>query len=238
MKGNKLIDDHKQISVNLLKLRSHGRDFEVAVDADKAVAYKQGEAVDIDEIIQADGIFADMKKGLAASEEALKEVFSTTDTAEIVKLMFAKGELQFTQKYRDQLQEQKTKQVLTYIQRHAMNPQTKLPHPLTRIEAAMQEAKVRIDPLGQTETQAKEIVKKLQPILPIAIMQAKLQLHAPAAHAGRVRGIVPNYGTLKQENWLSDGSLQLVLELPAGMQEECMRELNNVTQGSIQIEKQ
>ena len=49
LKGNKLIDDHKQISVNLLKFKSHGKHFEVAIEADQAVAFKQGKEVDIEE---------------------------------------------------------------------------------------------------------------------------------------------------------------------------------------------
>ena len=237
MKGNKLIDDHRQISVNLLKYKSHGKQFEVAIDPDKAVAYKQGEQIDIDEILQAESIFADMKKGLPATEDDLNAVFGTTDIFKVVETIFAKGEIQFTQKYREQLYEQKVKQVLTYIQRHAMNPQTKLPHPLTRIEAALSEAKVKIDPMGNVESQAKEIVKKLQPIIPITIAQLTLSVHIPAAHAGRARSIVANNATIKSEEWGNDGSLLLRIELPAGMQETFTREIHNATNGTTEIEQ-
>ena len=115
MKGNKLIDDHVQIAVNLARLKSHGKTFEVAIDADKVVAFKEGENINVEELVQSPNIFSDMKKGLIASEEDLKEVFSNENNTKIILKILNDGEIQFTQKYRSLLREQKTKKIINII---------------------------------------------------------------------------------------------------------------------------
>jgi len=237
MKGNKLIDDHVQIAVNLVRYKTHGKTFEVAIDADKAVSYKEGEAVDVEEIISAEHIFEDMKKGLHAKEADLKEIFGTEDAVAIAKVMLEKGEIQFTQKYRNDLREKKLNRIVSLIHRNAINPKTKLPHPENRILAAMDEAKVKINDLKRAEDQIEDIVTKLRPIIPLSLETAKLRIHVPTQFSARLRGVLMNWGKLSSEEWLDDGSLLVELQLPAGLQGELMDELNNITHGGCSIEK-
>ena len=49
------------------------------------------------------------------------------------------------------MQEDKRKQVISTIAREGINPQNGLPHPATRIENAMNEAKVKIDPFKSVD---------------------------------------------------------------------------------------
>ena len=53
------------------------------------------------------------------------------------------------------------------IHANGIDPKTNLPHPLQRIENALEEANVKIDEHKSEEKQVEEIVRKLQPILPI-----------------------------------------------------------------------
>jgi ribosome maturation protein SDO1 len=53
--------------------------------------------------------------------------------------------------------------------------------------------------------------------------------------AGQGYGILKNKGNLLKDEWLNDGSLSVVLEIPAGMQEELESELNRLTHGDVQI---
>ncbi|MCF7798949.1 ribosome assembly factor SBDS [Candidatus Woesearchaeota archaeon] len=237
MKGNKLIDDHVQISVNLVRYKTHGKTFEIAIDADKAVAYKEGDAVDIDEIINSDHVYEDMKKGLQAKEADLTEVFSTTQTKAIVQVMLEKGEIQFTQNYRTQLRERKMNKIVNLIHRNAINPKTGTPHPENRIIAAIEEAKVKVNDLKKAEDQIDAIITKLRPIIPISLETVKLRIHIPASVAGRLRSSIENFGKLTNEQWLNDGALMAELELPAGMQAELVDELNNVSHGGCTIDK-
>ncbi len=237
MKGNKLIDDHVQIAVNLARLKTHGITFEVAIEPDKVVAYKEGESMEIEELVNSPKIFSDMKKGLIASEEDLQKVFNTLDEKEIIKSILEKGEIQFTQKYRDHLRELKTKKIINLIHRNTINPKTGLVHPENRILAAMEEAKVKINDLKKAEDQVKDIVDKLRPIIPISMEHAIYRIQSLANYAGRVRSKLASMGHIKEENWLSDGSLILKLEIPAGLGQELIDQLNNLTQGTIIVEK-
>lgn len=236
MKGNKLIDDHVQIAVNLVRFKSHGKTFKVPIDADKAVAYKEGETVDIDDIVKAPSIFEDVKKGLPAKEEELKEVFGTTDPSIIITKMLEKGEIQFTQKYRSELRERKQKKIVNLIHKNAIDPKSGLPHPETRIVAAMDEAKIKIDDLKRAEDQIDDIIKKLRPIIPLSIERVKMKILIPAQYSAKLHGRILSYGKPLKEEWLQDASLLITIELPAGLQHEIMDELNSISHGSCSVE--
>ncbi len=237
MKGNKLIDDHVQISVNLVRYKSHSKVFEVAIDADKAVAYKEGEEIEVNEVISAEHIYEDMKKGMPAKDADLQEVFNTTNIPAIVKIMLEKGEIQFTQAYRTQLREKKLNKIISIIHQNAVDPKTGIPHPENRIKAAMDEAKVKINDLQRAEDQVNAIVTKLLPIIPLSLEKAKLRIHIPHQFSGKLRSTIAGFGKLSSEEWLNDGGLLLTIELPAGRQGELMDELNNVSHGGCSVEK-
>jgi len=44
--------------------------------------------------------------------------------------------------------------------------------------------------------------------------------------------VLKQYG-LKSEKWLQDGSLDAMLEFPAGLQSEFFDKMNNATKGSV-----
>lgn len=236
MKGNKLIDDHVQIAVNLAKYKAHGKFFEIAIDPDKAVSYKEGDLIDIEEVVKAPSIFEDMKKGLPAKDEDLKLVFNTTDANEIIKTILDKGELQFTQKYREELRERKHKKIINLIHRNAIDPKTGLPHPETRIAAAMEEGKVKINDLKRAEDQISDIIKILLPIIPISLEKIVMKILIPSQYSAKLHGRVLAYGKPLQERWLNDGSLLVNVELPAGLQQELMDNLNSLSHGSCSVE--
>jgi ribosome maturation protein SDO1 len=237
MKGNKLIDDHVQISLNLARLKSHGRTFEVAIDPDKAIAYKEGEKVEIEEIVQAQKVYADVKKGLLASEEAIKEVFQKQNVKEILKEIIDKGEIQFHQKYRDELRKKKHQRIIYLIHSNAVDPKTGLPHPQNRIIAAMEEAKVKINDLKKAEEQVSDIVKALRPIIPISIETAVIQMHIPQQFSAKIRGRIANKIKILSEQWIDDGSLLLKAEMPAGLKNSIIDEINGMCHGGCVIDE-
>ena len=65
------------------------------------------------------------------------------------------------------MQEEKRLKVIATITREAINPQTKLPHPARRIEIAMEEAKVRIDPFKSVDEQVNTTLKAIRTKIPI-----------------------------------------------------------------------
>ncbi|MBI4392517.1 MAG: ribosome assembly factor SBDS [Euryarchaeota archaeon] len=218
----------------IARLESHGHKFEILVDPDFALKFKESKGkteLSSSEHLAIDAIFKDAKKGDHAGETTVKETFGTNDVAEVAKQILHKGEMQLTTEQRRVLQEQKRKLIVSTIVRNAINPQTGTPHPPLRIENAMDEAKVHVDPFKSVEEQVKEILGHLKPLIPIRFESVKVAVHLPALQAAKAYGLVKGAGTLVREEWQADGSWVGVVEMPAGMQTEFYDRLNEKTGG-------
>ena len=211
-----------------------GSRFEVLVDPAAVQDLKDGKDVDLTDKLALDQVFKDAKRGDKISEEHLEKTFHTRNLAQIAKQIVLKGEVQVTTEQRHQLLVAKTKQIVTTIARNAMNPQTGAPHPPARIEAAMVEAKVHVDPFRPVDAQVQEVLQKLRPLLPIRLDVVKVRVKLPAQHYPRVIGELKGFGRVMDEQWLGDGSWSGVIEIPAGVQTELYEKLNARTKGAAE----
>ncbi|MCL5404751.1 MAG: ribosome assembly factor SBDS [Candidatus Marsarchaeota archaeon] len=205
-------------------------DFEILVDADMAYEYITGKRKDPMSVLEAEEIFKDAKKGERQSEEKVKKAFGTSDLAAVVDIILKKGDVPITTEQRARMTEEKRKQIIDIIARNSIDPRTKAPTPALRVENAMREAKVSIDPFKSANEQVEAIVKKISMILPIKFTNITIEVIIPADAANRCYGILKQFGT-RSEDWLGDGSLKAVVEFPAGMQNEFYERINNATQG-------
>ncbi|HIH89146.1 TPA: ribosome assembly factor SBDS [Candidatus Bathyarchaeota archaeon] len=218
----------------LVRYQHGGEKYEILVDPDKGLSYKKGEPIDIANVILIDTIFTDSNKGEKASESKLKDEFKTSDPLEVAKIMFEKGTFLLTAAQRKEMTETKLKQIIAIISRTYVDPATKLPHPITRIENAMEEVRFNVDPFKSAEEQVKDLVQLLRPIMPMSSENIQLAFKIPPEHAARCYGIVKNYGEIKRDEWQKDGSWVAVLEMPAAMQLELLDKLGKATQGNLQ----
>jgi len=210
-----------------------GKHFEILVDPKAVEMVIEGKEINILDYLAIDIIFKDARKGDKASEEALQEIFGTTDVAEISIRIIKEGDFQLTTKQRKEMQEKKKRAIVDYIARSAMDPHTKLPHPRDRIERAIEEAGVHIDAFKPVEEQIKKIIAAIRPILPISIENVKVEVKIPAQYAGRAYGEIINMAKMLKEEWLPDGSFKCVVEIPAGMQTQFYDKLNAMTKGEV-----
>ena len=212
----------------------HGkRNFEALVDPEKADLIRSGAEVGIGDALVVEEIFEDASKGEKATESNLMTVFSTTDVQEIAKRIIKEGEVQLTAEQRRKKVEEKKRMVIDQISRISINPQTNTPHPPQRIEIAMKEAKVHIDPFKPVDELVSATVKAIRPIIPIKIEEVQIAIKIPAAYSGRVYEIKKNYEVTKEE-WEGDGSFVALLRVPAGMRDELFSFLNGITKGEVQ----
>lgn len=212
----------------------HGKKiFEILVDPEGADQIRSGAEVEIEEVLAADEILVDAAKGKKATEEDLMEVFSTTDVREIAREIIKEGELQLTTDQRRKKIEEKRKMVVERIAQISINPQTNTPHPPTRIEIAMNEAKVHIDPFKSIDELVSETVKALRPIIPIKIEEIEIAVKIPAAYTGQVYELKRNFEVMKEE-WQKDGSFIAVVKVPSGMRDELFSFLNRITRGDAE----
>ena len=211
-----------------------GHRFEILVDPDIIDDVKSGKIDNIVDYMVIDEIFKDARKGERASEETIKEVFNTTDVNKIAREIIIKGQVQLTTEQRRKMLEGKKRRIIMEIARNAINPQTKAPHPPKRIELALEEAKVHIDPLKSVEEQIPVVLKALRPIIPIRFEKVKIAVKVSGDMYGKIYGELTRMGTLLQEEWQRDGSWIGLVEIPAGMQGEFMDMLNKKTHGNVQ----
>ncbi len=208
--------------------------FEVLIDPVEAEKFLDGKEINLLESLAIEAVFSDAKKGDHAPSEELLEAFGTENLLEIVEKIVREGEIQLTTDQRRKMQEKKRKLIVDRIVRNSMDPATKTPHPRQRIELAMDEAKVHIDPFSSADAQLKKVVDALRPIIPLSMDQVKISVKIPAHHTGKAYGVVRGFGTLEREEWQSDGSWLGVVKLPAGLQNDFYDRLNEATKGEAE----
>ena len=218
----------------LARLRSGKMVFETMVDLDSAIKLRKGESVGIGEVIRDTAVYTYQKKGLRAGSLELNNVFGTDNFEEIVGQIVKRGVVEVTQEFRDEAMEGKRKQVVDFLVRNAVDASTGRPFTPDILESAIKEAGVKIENKN-VEAQIAGIVNGLKSIIPIKIETKKLLVKIPAMHTGRVYGLVNEYK--EKEEWLSNGDLEITLNIPVGIQMEFYDKLNGVTHGSAITEE-
>jgi ribosome maturation protein SDO1 len=211
-----------------------GNHFEVLVDPSAVQALKDGKDVDLRDKMQLDVIYKDARKGDKISAEFLEKTFHTTDISAIAKEIIRKGEVQVTTEQRRTMVEAKRRQIIDHIARNAINPQTNAPHPPSRIEAAMEEAKFHVDPFKPVDAQVEEVLTRLRPLIPIRLEQVKLKLHVPGQFYPKIIGEVKAAGRLLSEEWTSDGGWTGIVEIPGGIQTDLLERLSARAKGQVE----
>jgi len=216
------------------RLRVGELKFEVLVDPFKAFELKSGKSVKMEDVLAYPAVYKDARAGEAASEKDVQKVFGTLDPYRVAERIIKQGELQLTTEQRRQMVQQKKVQIATIISKKAVNPQTNTPHPQQRILNAMDQAGVNVDPFLDAELQVENVLKKIKAIIPIKFQKVLLQVKVPAQFSGKVHPLIKSSGSVQQEQWLSDGSLQVNVEIFAGAQEEFFKKLADLTHGQAE----
>ncbi|WP_297465884.1 ribosome assembly factor SBDS [Thermococcus sp.] len=216
----------------IARLKTHGETFEILVDPYLARDFKEGKEVPIEEILATPYVFKDAHKGDKASEHEMEKIFGTSDPYEVAKIILRKGEVQLTAEQRRQMLEDKKRYIATIIHRHAVDPRTGYPHPVDRILRAMEEAGVHVDLFKDAEAQVPKVIKAIRPLLPIKLEMKVIAVKVPSDYVGRAYGEVRKFGTIKREEWASDGSWMFLIEIPGGVEEEFYERLNALTKGT------
>ncbi|VVB82710.1 Ribosome maturation protein SDO1 [uncultured archaeon] len=214
------------------RIKQKGEPFEIFVELEDAMKFKKGLSASIE---SEDGrVYKDIKKGDVASVKDLENAFGTSDQWEIAKKIVKDGEVLVTQDYRDEEREKKVKQVVDFLSKNTINPQNGRPHTPERIERALEEAHVNIKNTP-IDSQIKDIMEQISKIIPIRTEVKKIRITIPAIHTGKVYNLISQYK--ETENWMNDGSLEVVVSIPAGMIMDFYDKLNSTTHGSAVTEE-
>lgn len=213
-----------------------GEKFEILVKPDPALEYKTGKRRDLSSVLVSDEIYTDAGKGTRASSEKMIKAFGTDDQAAVAEAIMKKGTLNLTTAQRRKMVEEKRKQIITLIARTYVDPRSHLPHPPLRVEQAMKEARVSVDPQRAAEDQAKEVADALRTVIPLKSESMSLDVTVPARFASQSYSVLKSFGTLKGEQWQADGSLKAILEIPAALRPAVIDKLGSATKGTATAE--
>lgn len=223
--------------VTIVKLTIGSDRFEILVKPDPALEYKLGKRTDLSSVLVSDEIYLDANKGSRVAVDKLNKHFKTSDSNEILKQILLKGELNLTTDQRRKMVEDKRKQIVQYINKNFVDPKTKLPHPVQRIENALEDVRVTIDPFKKAEDQVKSIVDSLRKILPLKSEMLQLVILIPSSFSSTSYNYIKSSGVLTSEEWLSDGSLKVNIEINAGMKGNFLERIGSLTKGSAQVKE-
>jgi len=222
--------------VTVVKFSFENDKFEILVKPDPALEYKLGKRKDLSGILVSDEIYADSGKGTRAPSEKLMRAFGTDDPADIARQMLEKGDLNLTTDQRRKMIEGKRRQIVERIAKTFVDPRSHLPHPPLRIEQAMKDARVSVDPYKNTDEQVKDTVEKLRKIIPLKTETLSLEIVIPAQYAARSYSILRSVGRLNEEYWLTNGSLKAILEISAAERLSVIERLGSITKGAATVE--
>ena len=221
----------------IARLESYGEKFEILVDPDLAADFRNPDnekEINIEDILAVEEIFKDSKKGDKASDESMKKVFDTTDVLEVAEQILKKGNIQITAEQRRKMQEDKRKQVISTIAREGINPQNGLPHPATRIENAMNEAKVKIDPFKSVDEQVQIALKAIKVLMPIKFEKDRVAVRLPNTATGQAYSAIRPFGKIITEEWQDDGSWIAIVEMSGGLQDDFNHKMASISGGEAE----
>jgi len=220
----------------IARLESHGEKFEILVDPDLAADFKNPEkdSIAIEDVLAVEDIFKDAKKGDKSSDEAMMKVFDNNDVLEVATEIINNGHIQLTAQQKRDMQEEKRLMVINKIARESINPQNGLPHPVTRIENAMEETKVKIDPFKSVDEQVQIVLKAIKIKIPIRFEHVKVAVRLPGSVAGNAFSTIAKFGKILNEEWQQDGSWIAVVEIPGGLQDNFNLKMGEISGGEAE----
>lgn len=226
---------NKKEHFNLVIYEKHGRHFELFVDPDKVIEYRNGNKMPLKEVLKVDKIYTLVRQGLISTNDDLLTVFNTIDFETIAKKILEDGKLQLSQSYRKSLIEKTNKKIINDIHRLAIDARTNLPLPFKRIENALLEVKFKVKEGQAYDKMFKEAMNLIKTVIPIKITNIRYGIYLKFKYSDRVLKFLTNIGDILKKNVHQD-ELYIVVEIASGLKEEFMDGLNSITHGNVKID--
>jgi len=216
------------------RVKKEGKHFEILVELDDAMKVRKGDSsANINSAVLTEYIFYNIKSGEHASNEDLEKYFGTTDVMDVAEKIIKTGEVVQTAESMKADQDRKYKQVVDFLSKNAVSPEGR-PYTPDRIMKSLSEARVNVKN-KPIESQISEIIDQLAKILPLKIEKKRVKLTIAAQYTGKSYGIIKEF--MKKENWLPNGNLEAIIEIPSAMIFDFYDKINSVTHGSVLSEE-
>ncbi|EOD04815.1 hypothetical protein EMIHUDRAFT_453755 [Emiliania huxleyi CCMP1516] len=177
-------------NIAVVRYKRAGKKFEVACYKNTIIAWRNKVETDIDEVLQAHTIYADIGRGVLAKREDLIEAFGTDDEDAVCVEILNKGEFQVSEQERHAQLDALMRDIAARVADMVVNPDTGRPYPQPTIERAMRET-IHFAPSDRksAKQQALLVIKALQAseAMPIERAHMRLRLLLPQAELGEAR---------------------------------------------------
>ncbi len=171
---NQPINQVRLTNVAVVRMNRGGKRFEIACYRNKVVDYRQGLETDLSEVLQTERVFTNVSKGEFAKAKDLQKIFGISDEEQIARMILSKGQVQVSDKERNQQLEKTNAQIAEWISKNCVQPSTDRPYTISQIRHAMQQANFSVHPTKPLKRQFLDCLKLLQDIIPI--QRAKMEL--------------------------------------------------------------
>jgi len=221
--------------LQIVQYQKGRRKFEIITKPGAVIKYKEGK-LGFNNVCSTYTIYKNARKLENATEADLEAVFKTTLEEKICELILKMGTLQLTTKEREAKVQQKTKEILQYIQSNWEDPNSKLPHQMVALENAFKAAKYKVDVDGDAVKQAEYVVGKMKKSLRFAkISQISGTLTIAIKYMVVVEGLIRRFATVT--NTAYSGSVAVYeFECSRGNLEKIQAALFKPTNGNYQLE--
>lgn len=222
------------MSKNFQLVRYKGKiNLEVACNPETVLLYRQGK-LGLSKVQFSDEIWKSFSKGEAAQVSDLMNEFETEDKNEVFKIILEKGDYQMSTKERREFLEKKRLEIVNYIHKNYVNPQTKLPHPIVRIEQALKEIKYQIVPNKTASKQVEEMFSQLCTLIRLKKDQITGALTLKHEYVGKCQSFLSdrNLVSILNTEYLNEGT-RYELEICPGDYDKLFKRLHDVTKGDF-----
>ena len=214
----------------IARLEKGGNRYEILVDPDLVAEWKiNPEQVSFEDMLATDEVWSDVKAGDRPTSDALENIFGTTDLHSCVERILIDGSIQLTTAQRKKMVDDKRKQIIHAIATTATDPHARGPHPPTRIENALSEARFSVDPFLSVERQVQDAVDAIRALIPLQFITVRLAFRIQGKDYGGVNQLLRD--SIQKEEWLSDGSWVCVVECPGGMKSDLISRVSKRSSG-------
>ena len=200
----------------LARMEKGGKRYEIMVDPELVDDWRNDpESVELGDLLAIEDVFHNARDGERPTSDAIDSTFGSQDLMVITKTILEKGSIQLTTNQRKEIVDTKRQAIIHHVASNAVDPKTKLPHPHQRIELALDESRYAVDPFKSVDSQIKEVLDILRPLIPLSFETCRLAFRVTGKSYGSVSQLLREYK--QKEEWLSNGDWACVVEIPAAM---------------------
>lgn len=208
--------------------------FEILVNPNTVTKYREGK-LGVDKTLFSDSVYKNASTGDVPNASELQSAFGTEVERDVVQNILDTGDYQLSAAERKEKVEKKRKEMINYIQQYYVDPKSKTPHPVKRIELALEKIKFTIDLHKPAEQQVQDIYSKLVLQIPLKRCEVRATLQIPHQFLGKAHGPVHQWCKVISEKYDANGTIMEVSMIP-GDYDKLLSALNNICKGEYSFD--